>query len=209
VAQRKRPEELPWPDLVRACGENLKDRSLWDQFSKSFEKPLFAFLLRAVRQKERQQEDTRALVHDLAQEVYIRLFENNGQLLRSFRGQSEFSVLAFLARVSMNVSGDRYRRDRAQRRSAEIISIEDARDRDVAQVNLDAQTRWSDVERLIHADPDSSNRARNVLICKLHYLDRLSAEEIAQYPGFGLTANGVEAVIRRTREYLQRRAHEL
>jgi RNA polymerase sigma factor (sigma-70 family) len=169
--------------------------------------------MRAVRQQG-VREDARALVHDLAQEVYIRLCENNGHLLRSFRGQTTFSVLAFLARVSMNVSGDRYRRDRAQRRSAEVISIEDARERDsgssrIPRFDPEATIRWSDVERLIHADPDSNNQARNVLILKLHYLDHLSAEEIAQYPGFKLSASGVETVIRRTREYLQRRAHEL
>ena len=167
--------------------------------------------MRAVRKGERQ-EDTHALVRDLAQEVYIRLFENNGQLLRSFRGESPFSTLAFLARVCMNVSGDRHRHDHAQRRSADIISIDDARgerESSLAQSNPASSTRWADVERLIASDPDSSHPARNVLICKLHYLDQLSAEEIAQYPGFGLTANGVEAVIRRTREYLKRRASEL
>jgi RNA polymerase sigma factor (sigma-70 family) len=216
---RKPPENVQWADLVRECGEKLTDPVLWEKFTLRFEKPLLSFLTRAVHQTARNvptnpDEDIHELVHDMAQEVYVRLVENKGRLLRSFRGETEFAVLSFLASISINVSRDRIRRLRAQRRIQEVVPIEETEDVDLqpaspGTMDLGAMLKWSDVERLIQAESDPTTAARNVLICKLHYVEGLTVEEIAQYPGFKLNASGIETILRRMKARLQRRANEI
>src|SRR2546427_11464467 len=86
-------------DLLRECGEKLTDRALWTKFQERFQGLIFLYLMRALRLR-RIQEDTSDVVPDLAQEVYLRLVEHNGRLLRSFRGATECSAVAFLWRIS-------------------------------------------------------------------------------------------------------------
>ncbi|HEX4999588.1 MAG TPA: sigma-70 family RNA polymerase sigma factor [Terriglobia bacterium] len=208
---REASDELNWPDLARECGARLTDPVLWARFQRRFEKPILTFLLRAVR-RTHPKGDIQSLVNDLTQDVYVRLVADGGRLLRSFRGETEYSVLAFLASVSMHVHGDYIRRSKAQRREGDPMPIEDAQVLDLIPrhtIDVGAMLKWSDVERLIQSESDSRTATRNVLICKLHFIEGLTAEEIAQYPTFELTANGVEAVLRRMKARLERRADEL
>src|SRR5437763_10110776 len=82
-------------DLLRECGEKLTDRALWTKFQERFQGLIFLYLMRSLRLR-RIQDDAADLVPDLAQEVYLRLVQNDGRILRSFRGSTEFSVMAFL-----------------------------------------------------------------------------------------------------------------
>jgi DNA-directed RNA polymerase specialized sigma24 family protein len=52
-------------------------------------------------------------------------------------------------------------------------------------------------------DSDRKNAARNILILKLHLIEGFSAEEIAEYPGFNLTASGIRMVVLRLKARLQ------
>src|SRR5271155_5463831 len=83
---------LSTADLLRECGRKLTDRDLWAKFQDRFAGPIFKFVLRALYQRNRR-ENAQELVADLAQEVNVRLVQNNGQILRSFRGTSDFSAI--------------------------------------------------------------------------------------------------------------------
>src|SRR5213593_738591 len=96
-------------DLLRECGEKLTDRGLWTRFQERFQGLIFLYLMRSLRLR-RIQEDVADLVPDLAQEVYLRLVQHDGRILRSFRGTTEFSVMAFLAKVADTVVRDFRRR---------------------------------------------------------------------------------------------------
>ena len=108
--------ELSAPDLLRECGLKLTDRVLWAKFQERFQGLIFLYLLRALRFRSIQ-EDATGIVPDLAQEVYLKLVQHDGRILRSFRGDTEFSVMAFLAKISATVVQDHHRhggRDRDQ-----------------------------------------------------------------------------------------------
>src|SRR5207237_6553570 len=94
--------ETPAADLLRECGQKLTDRVLWTKFQERFQGLIFLYLMRALRLR-RIQDDVSDIVPDLAQEVYVRLVQHDGRILRSFRGATEFSVMAFLARFSSSV----------------------------------------------------------------------------------------------------------
>src|SRR5881409_2629904 len=110
-------------DLLRECGEKLTDRALWIEFQGRFQRRIFLYLMRALRLR-RIQDDTCDVVPDLAQEVYLRLVQHDGRVLRSFRGTTEFSVLAFLGRISSSVVQDYQRQLATEKRRAPIIPIE-------------------------------------------------------------------------------------
>ncbi len=210
----RRAGETPPADLVRECGEKLTDRVLWTKFQEQFQGLIFLYLMRALRLR-RIQDDAADIVPDLAQEVYVRLVQRDGQALRTFRGTTEFSVMAFLARISSSVVQDHQRQMMSEKRRANIVPIEMAKAgergalRSADSPEFDANTlssilSWIDVERIVEGDPDRKNARRNALIFKLHYIDGFEAGEIARFPGFELTKSGVETILARLRKRIQK-----
>src|SRR6184192_3441972 len=123
--------DKPPGDLIRECGEKLTDRLLWSKFQERFQGLIFLYLMRALRLR-RIQDDAADAVADLAQEVYLRLVQHNGRVLRSFRGTTEFSVMAFLGRISSSVVQDYQRQLASEKRRAPIIPIESIKLKELA-----------------------------------------------------------------------------
>jgi RNA polymerase sigma factor (sigma-70 family) len=207
--RRQKVGETAAADLLRECGEKLTDRALWARFQERFQGLIFLYLMRALR-IQRIQEDVTDIVPDLAQEVYLRLVQHDGRILRSFRGTTEFSVMAFLARISSSVVQDHMRAANSKKRWGQVVPIDSLRaselqDASSGSPSTDAShwntvARLMDVEKAIAADPDRKNARRNVLIFKLHHVDGFLASEIAQFPGFGLSKSGVETILARLKK---------
>jgi DNA-directed RNA polymerase specialized sigma24 family protein len=209
----KQSGEMSAADLVRECGERLTDRELWREFQNRFQGLIFLYLMRSLR-IDRIQDDAADIVPDLAQEVYLRLVQPDGRTLRSFRGTTEFSVMAFLAKISSSVVHDYYRAETSGKRRGQVIPIDSAeaaeihgkKPADSPQTDsslLSSVASWIDVERIVQGEPDRRNARRNALIFKLHYIDGFQAGEIAGFPGFELTKAGVEAILTRLRKRIQ------
>jgi RNA polymerase sigma factor (sigma-70 family) len=203
--------KIPSAELLRECGQKLTDRNLWAIFQERFQRPIFLYLLRALKYHSKR-EDVEQLVADLAQEVYVRLVQNEGRVLRSFRGDSDISVMGFFARVCTGVVTDYLRREFGKQRSRDnVVSFEEVREMAEARETcdrdkLDFESIISviDIERVIAKDPDVKNGQRNALIFQLHYKDGLTAKEIAGFPVFDLNTSGVEAVLVRLRKRIRR-----
>src|SRR5881409_2423870 len=161
-------------DLLRECGEKLTDRALWTEFQGRFQRLIFLYLMRALRLR-RPQDDTCDVVPDLAQEVYLRLVQHDGRVLRSFKGTTEFSVRAFLARISASVVQDYQRHIGSDKRGAQVIPIDYAttgelnRRKPVDRPEVDSDRlssilSWIDMERVVEGDSDRKNARRNALI---------------------------------------------
>jgi DNA-directed RNA polymerase specialized sigma24 family protein len=211
--RRQKTSELSGPDLLRECGLKLTDRTLWSLFQERFQGLIFLYLLRALHFRSIS-EDLTGLVPDLAQEVYLKLVQHDGRILRGFRGETEFSVMAFLAKVSANVVQDFHRHSGREKRRGQLVPIDSVRiaefgdkaGRDVPEFDSNALSSilsWIDIERVVEGDPDRKNARRNALIFKLHYVDGFSSAEIAGFPGFDLTSAGVETVLGRLRKRIQ------
>ena len=199
-------------DLVRECGEKLTDPELWPRFQARFQGLIFTYIMRSLRLRFIR-EDVEDIVPDLAQEVYLKLLQNDGRILRSFKGTTEFSVRAFLTTISASVVLDYQRRTMSNKRSAQIIPIDSARielerkktvdTQDLGPSQFDSILSWIDIERVVQGDPDQKNAQRNALIFQLHYINGLESGEIARFPGFGLTDSGVQAILARLRKKIQ------
>jgi RNA polymerase sigma factor (sigma-70 family) len=195
-------------DLLRECGEKLTDRALWTQFQERFQGLIFLYLMRGLH-LARIQDDAADLVPDLAQEVYLRLVQNDGRVLRGFRGTTEFSARAFLASVASSVVKDHGRSLNSEKRKVRVVSIDTVRDIEMSGAakhesptsdSLASRIIYLDFEKVIENEPDRKNARRNALIFKLHAIDGFQASEIAQFPGFDLSKSGVETIIARFRE---------
>lgn len=211
---RRQDDETPAADLIRQCGEKLTDRVLWGKFQQRFQGLIFLYLMRAMRLR-RIQDDVADIVPDLAQEVFVRLVQRDGQNLRSFRGTTEFSAMAFLARIASSVVQDYQRQLMSEKRRANVVPIETAKIGEIAAARsaqspeFDSSTlssiiSWIDIERIVEGDPDRKNARRNALIFKLHYIDGFEAGEISRFPGFELTKSGVETILARLRKRIQK-----
>jgi len=197
---------------VRECGEKLTDRALWSHFQERFQGLIFLYLMRSLR-LERIKDDGAGIVPDLAQDVYLKLVQHNGRILRSFRGTTEFSVMAFLARIAASVVQDHYRQGLSAKRRGQVIPIESAQAEQGSKQSADspefdssqlsAILSWIDIERIVEGDPDRKNARRNALIFKLHYIDGFESREISQFPGFELSESGVNAILSRLKKRIQ------
>jgi RNA polymerase sigma factor (sigma-70 family) len=202
------PSEISSAELVRQCGHNLGDRQLWALFQERFQRLIFLYLMRTLKFHSKHG-DLTGLIAELAQEVYLRLVQNKGAMLQGFRGDTDLSVDAFLARVCGSVAIDHLRRNESAKRFGNVVSIEEASEmiessrRDRGGLNVDAILKWIDVEKLAGDDPDQKNAQRNAIIFKLHFVDGLTTEEIAEFPGFALTERGVGSVITRLRKRIK------
>ena len=211
--RRHKSGELSAPDLLRECGLRLTDRTLWSLFQERFQGLIFLYLLRALRFRSIS-EDVNGIVPDLAQEVYLKLVQHDGRILRGFRGETEFSVMAFLTKISANVVQDFHRHSGRAKRRGQVVSIDTVKVGEFGEKAmrespefdskaLSSILSWIDIERVVEGDPDRKNARRNALIFKLHYVDGFSPAEIARFPGFDLTSAGVETVLGRLRKRIQ------
>lgn len=206
------PQDLSAADLIRACGHTLTSVTYWDEFQRRFQKRIFLYVARTLRHMRDSEADNADYVTDLTQDVYARLVERHGRLLASFKGASDVSAYAFLARVSANVVGDHVRRNTAQKRWGNVIPLDQAllSERrkevfayDLVERKMNSLLYWIDVDRLIQMEPNQRFAARNLLIFKLHYQDGKTVEEIALVRSFELTPAGVNAALERMRRRLR------
>jgi RNA polymerase sigma factor (sigma-70 family) len=203
-------DSLSSADLLRECGQRFTDPDLWKEFQRRFHKTILTTVTRVMLNRFRT--DCLEEAYDVAQDVYIRLLADKGKLMRTFVGDSDLAVKAFLARITVNIVGDHYRIQLAgKRRPAEIISIEHARQQgkelagEGVELDIAAILSWIDVERLVESETDRRNAARNVLIFKLHYVDGFSVSEIAEFPAFGLSESAIHLVLQNMRANLKKR----
>jgi RNA polymerase sigma factor (sigma-70 family) len=202
-------------ELVSLCGRG-EHPDAWDEFVARFNPRIVRFIIRERRARGISAGTEEAdVVADLAQEVYLRLLANDRRAMRNFRGATEFAVLAYLARIARAVVGDAVRRDTSQKRSAQLVSIDEQEDGSVGLASKLEAGEQSAPDRRLHdklvlerlethlLSIGSANPARDALVFQLHVIEGLSVREIAAVPGLKMSLAAVETVIRRTRERLK------
>ena len=192
--------ELSASELIRACaGSN--DEKAWVEFIRRFQGVIAAAVLRTARQCG---ELSRQQVDDLVQDTYLKLCENDSQLLRSFRPQREGSIYRFLQVVTANVVHDWFKSARAAKRGvAQTETIDepvqiDPKTADERSLGAVIQRLQLDqVDRTLTLVTAGKDQTRNRTIFWLRHQQGLTAHEIAAIASIGLTTEGVESVLMR------------
>jgi len=200
--------DLDAAELVRQCARDLQNEELWQQFYSRYKRKILLFLLRAFRMTGGHSDEFVRFADDWLQEVFTKLVQNEGHVIRSFRGTTEVSVNAFLASIALSIVVDQLRSQSALRRRAQVVPLDQLQD--VSSPRVDPVARFSalleliDVEKALRTDEESKNPERDLLIFKLHFVEGLSAREIASIPYLKLTTSGSEKVLSRVRNRLVR-----
>jgi RNA polymerase sigma-70 factor, ECF subfamily len=203
-----KPGLLPDAELLRKCAINLQDWELWQEFYFRYKRSILLYLLRAFRMTGGRSDEFVRFAEDWLQEVFTKLVRNGGHVIRSFRGTTDGSVKAFLASIALSIVVDQLRAQSALRRRAQIVSLDQLQE--AGSPRVDPLARFSalleliDVEKALRTDQESKNPDRDLLIFKLHFVEGLSAKEIASIPTLKLTASGSEKVLSRVRDRLIR-----
>jgi len=200
--------DLDVAELLRQCARDLQNEELWQQFYARYKRKILLYLLRAFRMVGGHSDEFLRFADDWLQEVFTKLVQNEGHVIRSFRGTTEVSVNAFLASIALSIVVDQLRSQSALRRRAQVVPLDQLQD--VSSPRVDPVARFSalleliDVEKALRTDEESKNPERDLLIFRLHFVEGLSAREIASIPGLKLTTSGSEKVLSRVRNRLVR-----
>ncbi len=199
-------------ELLRRCAAGGDDAA-WRQFLDQFGPVLAAGVMRALRRAGVPAE--RPLRQEMMQEVYCRLLERQGHILRGCRGSGAPVVAGYLRRVAESVVVDRLRALAAAKRGRDRI------------VRLREATRRGDLRRLVADGPSPEARllarerrrrafrrcrrllggkapGRDLSVLFLAYCRGLSSREIARQLGGGLTPARVDSLMHRLRRRLAR-----
>ena len=203
------PARLEADELLRQCGQDLRNAALWEEFYSRFRRKIVLYLLRAFRMLGGKSEEFVRHADDWVQEVFTKLVQSDGRIVASFRGSTELSAYAFLGSIALSVVADQLRAQRALRRRAQVVPLDQLQDFGAPHVDTEARVsallELIDVEKALRADEESKNPERDLLIFKLHFVEGLSARDMASIPALKLTTSGLEKVLSRVRTRLVRK----
>jgi RNA polymerase sigma-70 factor (ECF subfamily) len=143
------------------------------------------------------------------QEVFLKLCEQERRILRDFEPRGEDSFLGLLRIVTASVGNDYFRRLYSAKRGGKVVTMQladDAAPIPEAGAHQAAQMQRSvllaQLDRKLSSAPGVIAERDRALFW-LYYLQGFTAEEIAAFPLFGLTAKGVESALRRVTTWLR------
>ena len=199
-------------ELLRRCAAG-GDEAAWRRFVELFGPALEAGVRKVARQAGLPGDP--ASREELLQEVYCRLLEDQGRILRDCRGDTAPAVAAYLRRVAESVAVDRLRLLTAVKRGRHLqVRLRDAdrrrwRDSFVAEspgpeARLLARERrhraFARCRRLV----GGRTPGRDLSVLFLAYCRGLSSREIARRLGGGMTPARVDSLMHRVRRRLAR-----
>ena len=177
-------------ELADACARG--DEGAWFELVRRYDRSVLQVLWQSGARED---------IDDLRQEVWVRLLARGGIALRSFRAEHTGALRVFLARVAKSVAIDhgRYRRVRPPAAGGEEPGgLPHATPGADAQLSDEGDRRGL-LAALEKAAAEGENPARDRDILRLHLEEGQTPTEIAAM-GIGLSARGVEALLRRLKE---------
>jgi RNA polymerase sigma-70 factor (ECF subfamily) len=141
------------------------------------------------------------------------LCERDRRILRNFRPQGEDSFLGLLRIISASVANDYFRRMSSAKRGGKVVTF--ALDGELQEAGavpcpaagqIQRSALLNELDRKLRSAKTIGERDRSIFW--LYYLHGFSAEEIARLPDAGLTAKGVESLLRRVTLWLRAQVGE-
>jgi RNA polymerase sigma-70 factor (ECF subfamily) len=183
------------PDqLLRACG--LPDSTpAWEEFMRRYH-PILAAA--ATRVSTRWGLGSPDEIDDVMQEIYLGLCADRARILTSFEETRAEAVFGYLKVVATNLAHDFFRKRSAAKRGAwRTSNLDQSADVAAPGDNFERHLTLAKVDELLVNHTQTENGARDRNIFRLYYRHGMTAQEIAELPGVGLSAKGVEGVLHR------------
>jgi RNA polymerase sigma-70 factor, ECF subfamily len=194
--------DIPPNKLVQICAYSAQAPE-WEQFVRSVTP---AVVLSARRVGEIWGDSSAATIHEILQEVFVKLCEDDRRILRDFEDRGLESFFKLIRLVTTSVGTDHFRRLHADKRGGGFSSVAlesdgpraDIMDRKATE-SVELPSLIAQLDGLLLLYPAKVSRRDRILFW-LHYNQGMPAEAISRIPSIGLSAKGVEsALLRLTR----------
>jgi RNA polymerase sigma-70 factor (ECF subfamily) len=196
--------------LVSIC-LSTNDEASWTEFVRRYQPLIMEAVVTAVR---RMRNISSALIDDLVQEVYIKLCNNDFRALRELKILNENALSGFLKVVASNVARDYFRTAMSARSSGDIekehgspkgphsrlIELTDANS---SSGVLEREIFLKEMDGLLQAHSQDPNFERDYTVFWVYFRSGLTAKEISNLPGMGLSVKGVESVLLRMTQQIK------
>jgi RNA polymerase sigma-70 factor (ECF subfamily) len=202
------------------CGDEL----LWTKFIRRSQPVIAGVVIKTVRRWSR---PLPALVDDLVQETYLKLFANNVRALRRFVCHHENALYGFLKVVASNTVQDHFRCSYSQKRGSgreeESIDASGNERPDLRTLRggigmasftssrceaLECRILLREVDAYLKSRAAEPSFTRDYTIFWLYYREGLTAKAIANLAHIGLSVKGVESTLLRLTRLVRKRMEQ-
>ena len=199
---------LSLKDVVCLCAGSVDDAA-WKEFIARVGKPISLTIMRTTSLWG---EKSPALVQDLTQVTYLKLWEDGCRLLRDFAVRHPEAILGYIKRIAANATHDHFKHRHSQtsggdRPHVSTTDVEPEVRKEVhgSQEKIAFGVFLKEIDEHLKRDLTGSDQERDRMIFWLYFRQGMSTKEIASLPSIGLVAKGVGSVIER----LKHRVREL
>jgi RNA polymerase sigma-70 factor, ECF subfamily len=187
-------------ELIKACANG--DAAAWEEFIQRFHGMIAAIVMRTA---QRWGNNSPALVDDLIQETYLKIYADRKRLLSEFMPHHPEAFYGYLKVITSNVVHDYFRAQRSQKRGLgqpESSIDEGAVGAGAVVTRPPAEDAFRnillrEVDSALSSCLAGEEQTRDRTIFWLYYRYGLTAPAIARLPSISLTMKGVESVIHR------------
>jgi RNA polymerase sigma factor (sigma-70 family) len=194
-----RHSTLSLKDIVCLCVDN-SDEAAWQEFVSRVGRPITLTIMRTASLWG---EVSPTLVEDIAQIIYLKLWENGCHLLRDFAVQHPEAILGYLKKTAANTTHDYFKHHRSQTSGGDKphVSTTDLDPEAGQQVHgseekIASAIFLSEIDEHLKRNLIGPDRERDRMIFWLYFRQGMSTKEIASLP-VGLSVKGVGSVIER------------
>jgi len=205
--------------LIKLCAKDPENRSVWQEFYDRFNAQIFLWIYREgkTRGLDKISLQFEEEVRDLVGEFYLKLVQNKCKVLREFKCKNEFSVYLYFCTIAKSIVINDLIRRKALKRVQVVYSPYEINDelwvekisknssRPDATEDLNYQHLIEEINAALDEILKGKNKARDMLIFQLNMYMGFIPEEIANYPGIGLSVKRVRNIITYLKQELQKK----
>lgn len=177
-------EELSNNDLVKRCAENPRNRLAWNEFVRRFDKHIRLMVMRQCGLKHLSFQE---IADDLANNVYLKLLDDNRKALRTFRGENENAIYKFLAVMAQHVVHNDWRGENAAKRRHTKVRLDSTLFDILANPytpspdhKLMLESLRQEVEMVLDEVITGNEKERDKQIFLYHVYDELTPKQISE-----------------------------
>jgi len=187
--------QMAIPQLIAACTSESNEVA-WHELIRRL-RPLIAGVI--IKVALRFGKVSHALVEDLSQEVYLRLWSDQGRALMSVEGYHEYAFFGLVKVTAANTTQDYFRRRLSSKAGsgntpADHVFMEHESSRSSFS-DVERNVLFAEIDRILKIRNHEPNFERDYAIFWLYYRNGLTAKAIAALPGVKLTVKGVESTL--------------
>ena len=169
----------------------------WDGFLACFHGLIVSTVVRALSTSGG---PNRAQVEDLVQDIYLKLCDNDGRILRRLRSDHPNGVYALVRAVAYSTTIDHLRTLRNPIKDTRKTTSLDALQHDLAlaepaESELHRRLLFERIDGLLATACSRESHLRDRTVFWLYYRQGFTAKEISAFPAVGLTLKGVESLL--------------